>query len=190
MPVRRFGALNPPTPTIVCSTAVATVMLGVFAGRWLATRRMLAERLNGLFAVGAIAMMLGLMWHWSFPINKNIWTSSYVLFTGGMACVVLAACMWVVDVQKITGWTRPFVIYGVNPIVAFVGSGVMARIIYSIVKVEYAGRTTSLQNAIYQALFASWLSPVNASLAFAVAFVLLWYGVLALLHRRGIILKV
>ena len=135
-------------------------------------------------------MVVGLMWNWSFPINQSIWTSSYVLFTGGMACVVLAACMWVVDVQKITGWTRPFVIYGVNPIVAFVGSGVMARIIYSIVKVEYAGRTTSLQNAIYQALFASWLSPVNASLLFALSFVLLWLGILWVLWRKRIFLKV
>ena len=170
--------------------AVATVMLGSFAGRWLGSRRPLAERLNGLFAAGAIAMMLGLMWGWSFPINKSIWTSSYVLFTGGMASVVLAACMWIVDVQKITGWTRPFVIYGVNPIVAFVGSGVLARIIYSIVKVEYGGRTTSLQNAIYEALFASWLSPVNASLLFALSFVVFWLGILWVLWRRRIFLKV
>ena len=169
--------------------AIGTAMLGVFAGRWIASRRTLAERLNGLFAAGAIAMMAGLMWHWAFPINKSLWTSSYVLFTGGMAAVTLAACMWLIDVQRVTGWTKPFVIYGVNPIVAFVGSGIMARLIYSIVKVEREGRQVSLQSAIHETLFTPWLSPANASLLFALSFVLVWLGILWVLWRRRIILK-
>jgi predicted acyltransferase len=78
----------------------------------------------------------------------------------------------------------------VNPIIAFVGSGVMARCIYSIFKVGSGTQRVPLETWLYQTLFASWLSPVNASLAFALAFVLFWYGVLALLHRRNIILKV
>ena len=56
------------------------------------------------------------MWHWSFPINKSLWTSSYVLFTAGMAAVALATCMWIIDEHRVTGWTKPFVIYGMNPI--------------------------------------------------------------------------
>jgi predicted acyltransferase len=78
----------------------------------------------------------------------------------------------------------------VNPIVAFVGSGVMARCIYSIFKVELDGRRTSLQAGIHQTLFASWLSPINASLAFAITFVLFWYGILYVLYKKNIILKV
>jgi predicted acyltransferase len=98
--------------------------------------------------------------------------------------------MWIVDFNRVRRFTSPFVVYGVNPIVAFVGSAVMARCLYSIFKVTYAGERISLQQGIYRTLFASWLSPVNASLAFALAFVAFWYGVLLLLHRRGIILKV
>ena len=101
----------------------------------------------------------------------------------------VAACMWLIDVQRVSGWTKPFVIYGVNPIVAFVGSGIMARIIYSIVRVEHEGRTASLQAAIHHVLFASWLSPANASLLFALSFVLVWLGILWVLWRRRIILK-
>lgn len=179
-------------PEGVLSTAgaVATALLGNLAGRWIAQARPLAERLNGLFAAGALGMMVGLMWHWVFPINKGIWTGSYVVFTAGMACVALATIMWIVDVHGRRRWTTPFVIYGVNPMVAFVGSAVMARIIYSIVRVEYGGETMSLQAAIYQSAFASWLSPMNASLAFALAFVLFWLGILAVLYRRNIVLKV
>jgi predicted acyltransferase len=170
--------------------AVATAMLGNIAGRWINERRPLTERLAGLSAAGALAMMTGLMWNWVFPINKSLWTSSYVLFAGGMAALSLATIMWIVDLQKSRSWTAPFVIYGVNPIVAFVGSAVMARCIYSIFKVTMGGQRISLEAGIYQTLFASWLSPINASLAFAITFVLFWYGVLYGLYKKNIILKV
>ncbi|MEO6779117.1 MAG: DUF5009 domain-containing protein [Gemmatimonadaceae bacterium] len=171
--------------------AIGTVILGVFAGRWLTrTEVPMAERLNGMFVVGSIGMMVGLMWGWSFPINKSLWTSSYVIFTGGMAAVALAACVWIVDVKEIRWWTRPFVIYGTNAILAYVGSGVMARTIYSLIQVSYGGKVVSLETAIYEAGFASWLEPRNASLAFAVCIVLFWLAILTVLYRRKIFLKV
>ena len=116
--------------------------------------------------------------------------SKYVVFTGGMACVALATCMWVVDVHRVRWWTKPFVIYGVNPMIAFLGSGLMARLIYSVLKVQFGGTEVSLQSAIFQSAYASWLSPVNASLAFALSFVLFWLAILAVLYRRNIFLKV
>jgi predicted acyltransferase len=171
--------------------AIATAMLGVLAGRWIGQRdKPLLERITGLFAVGSFGMMLGLMWNWSFPINKNLWTSSYVIFTAGMACVALATIMWLVDYCNVKWWTKPFVVFGVNPIVAFVGSGVMARLIYTLWHVNYQGKSIALQDAIYQIVFLPWLPPRVASLAFAITFVLLWYGILLVLYRRKIILKV
>jgi predicted acyltransferase len=171
--------------------AIATAMLGVLAGRWIALReKSLLERIAGLFAMGSVGMMLGLMWNWSFPINKNLWTSSYVVFTAGMAGVALATVMWIVDYTSVKWWTKPFVVFGVNPIVAFVGSGVMARLIYTLWHVNYAGKPTAVQDAIYQSVFLPWLPPRVASLAFAITFVLLWYGILLVLYRRKIILKV
>ena len=171
--------------------AIGTAMMGVLCGRWIALKeRPLVERLNGMFAVGALLMMIGLMWHWSFPINKGLWTSSYVVFTAGMAAVSIATITWIIDVQGVTWWTRPLVIYGVNPIVAFVGSGLMARIIYSLWKVEFDGKQVSVQAVVYKSVFASWLEPRNASLAFAICFVLFWYAILAVLYRRNLILKV
>ncbi len=170
--------------------AIGTVMLGYLTGRWIGTKRPLLDRIAALFAVGAIGMTAGLMWNWVFPINKNLWTSSYVVFTAGMACVIIATCMWIIDYLKIRSWTKPFVIYGMNPIVAFVGSGVMARIIYTLWKVPYGGKNISIEAATYQALFASWLPARPASLAFAIFFVLLWLGILTILYRRNIFLKV
>ncbi len=171
--------------------SVGTVILGVITGRWLTrTDLPIAERLNGMFVAGAIGMVVGLMWNWSFAINKSLWTSSYVMFTGGMGCVALAACVWIVDVHDIRWWTKPFVIFGTNPILAFVGSGVLARIIYSLIKVPYNGETVSLEAAIYRGVFASWLAPKDASVAFALLIVLFWLAILTVLYRRKIFLKV
>ena len=171
--------------------AIATAMLGVIAGRWIALReKPLLDRIAGLFAVGSLGMMIGLMWNWSFPINKSLWTSSYVIFTAGMACVSLATIMWIVDYYDLKWWTKPLVVFGVNPIVAFVGSGVMARLIYTLWHVNYQGKSIAIQDAIYQIVFLPWLPPRVASLAFALSFVLLWYGILLVLYRRNIILKV
>jgi len=170
--------------------AIGTAMLGILCGRWIGSSRPLSERLAGMFAAGSIAMMAGLMWHWSFPINKSLWTSSYVLFTAGMAAVTLATCMWIIDEHRVTGWTKPFVIYGMNPIIAFVGSGITARLIYSVFKVESGGQQISLQAWIYRTFYASWLAPRNASLLFAVTFVLVWFAILWVLYRRRIFLKV
>ena len=170
--------------------AIGTAILGVMAGRWIKERRSLIERIAGLFAAGCLAMVVGLMWNWSFPINKNLWTSSYVLFTAGMGCVTLATIMWLIEEHNIRWWTKPFVIYGVNPIVAFVGSGVLARILYTLWKVDYNGTPTSMEAVIYKSVFEPLLEPKNASLTMAFATVLFWFLVLAVLYRRKIFLKV
>jgi predicted acyltransferase len=172
--------------------AIGTVILGTLAGRWIgATSRPLAERLAGLFAVGALIMVAGAMWGWVFPINKGLWTSSYVLFTAGMAAVALATCLWLIDVQQWRRWTFPFAIYGTNPMLAFLGSGVMARCLGSLWTWEVApGTRRSAQQAIHQTLFASWLPPLDASLAYALSFVAVWFLLLWAAWKRGFVLKV
>jgi predicted acyltransferase len=180
-------------PEGVLSTvpAICTAMLGNLAGRWIAQKeRPIMERIVGMYAAGSLGMVVALMWNWVFPINKSLWTSSYVLFTAGVALLSIATIMWLVDVHNFKGWTKPAVIYGVNPIIAFVGSGVMARCIYSIFKVTSDGKRIPLEAWLYQTFYLSWLSPINASLAFAVSFVVLWYLILLVLSKRNIILKV
>jgi predicted acyltransferase len=170
--------------------AVASAMLGVVAGRWLAVPRPIADRLAALFAVGALAAAAGCAWGWAFPINKNLWTSSFVVLTAGLAALTLGTSIWLIDVAGIRRWATPFVVFGINPIVAFVGSDVLARLIYSVVSVDTAAGRVPLETAIYRAAYASWLPPRLASLAFAVSFVVLWLLVLTPLYRRRIYIKV
>jgi len=171
--------------------AVATALLGILAGQWITRRdKTLVERVLGLYGVGSLAMVAGELWHWVFPINKNLWTSSYVIFTAGFACVMLATCIWLVDVENARGWTRPFVIYGVNPLVAFIGSGLMARCIDSLFKVTVHGQRMSLHQASFELFFAPWLPLKFASLLWGLCFVAFWLGILSILHRRKLFLKV
>ena len=165
--------------------AVGTVLLGVFAGAWLRSGRDAPTKAVGLFLAGNIGLVLGLMWHPLFPINKNLWTSSYVVFTAGMACHFLAVCYWLIDVKGYRRWATPFVIFGVNAIAAFFLSGLFARILTMIP----AGGTT-LKGLLYGTLFEPFLSPVNASLAYAIGFVLLWLGIMTVFYRRGVFIKV
>jgi predicted acyltransferase len=170
--------------------AIGTTMCGVFAGTWLRSGRSADHKTVGLFVAGNIGIVLGLMWHPLFPINKALWTSSYVVFAAGMACHFLAMCYWVVDVKGYRRWATPFVIFGVNAIAAFFLSGLFARII-GMIRVTHDGQSASLKVAVYEGVFRPLFSnPMNASLAFAIAFVLLWLGIMAVLYRRGIFIKV
>lgn len=171
--------------------AVATALFGVLAGQWIANkRRTLQERVLELFGWGAVALLVGRLWGAVFPINKNLWTSSYVVFTAGFACIALATCIWLIDVHQIRGWTKPFVIYGVNPMVAFVGSGLMARLIGSLIKVDYDGKSTSLQAATYRMFYEPYFEPKFASLLWGLSFVVLWLGILWIFYRKNWFLRV
>jgi predicted acyltransferase len=166
--------------------AVGTVLLGVFTGQWIASQRTPHEKAAGLFAAGLLGMIAGAMWGWSFPINKNLWTSSYVLFTGGIAAQTLGLCYWLIDVQGYRKWAHPFVIYGTNALAAFVLSGIFARTL-SLIKL--GADDTPLKTLIYRNVYLSWATPHVASLAFAISFVLLWLGIMSVFYYKRIFIK-
>jgi predicted acyltransferase len=171
--------------------AVATCLLGVLAAEWIVDRkRPLMERVAGLFGGGCLTMLAGKFWSWGFPINKNLWTSSYVVFCAGFACVVLATCIWMIDVNGWRRWSKPFVMFGVNPLVAFVGSGLMARTIDSLWKVQFGGKPTSIHQLTYQLAFEPFFPAKFGSLLWGLCFVGFWLLILWLLYRRNIFLRV
>jgi predicted acyltransferase len=169
--------------------ALATTLLGVLTGTWLRSNSSQYEKVAGLFVAGMCCVVVGWAWNPFFPINKALWTSSYVLFTGGLALELLAFCYWLVDIKNYRAWAKPFVVFGVNAIALFAGTGIMARLL-GLIKVPHHGSRISLEDWIYQELFLSWASPVNASLAFAITFVLVWLGLMWILYSRKILIKV
>lgn len=170
--------------------ALSTTLIGVLTGHWLRTKGSAYEKVAGLFVGGAVCVALGWAWNPLFPINKALWTSSYVLFTGGLALQLLALCYWVIDIKGYRRWAKPFEIFGVNAIALYVGAGLMAALLGLIKLTGSDGTKIPLGSWIYDNLFASWASPVNASLAFAIVFVLVWLGLMWVLFRRKIFIKV
>jgi predicted acyltransferase len=185
-----YKPLYDPEGILSTVPAIATCLSGVLAGQWLMARREPLDRAAGLFGFGVLSVIVGWCWNLVFPINKALWTSSYVMFTTGMALVLLALCYWSVDIKGRAGWTKPFVIFGVNALALYVFSGLLARVLGFIPMLKPDGAPGDLKTWLYEHLFASWLSPVNASLAYAAAYVLLWLGLMTILYRRRIFIKV
>jgi predicted acyltransferase len=169
--------------------AIATAMCGVFAGEWLQERRQ-PHHSAWLFAAGLTAMLAGLAWGRVFPINKNLWTSSFALFSAGLAAQTLALFHWLVDVQGWRGWSKPLAAYGRNPLAAyFLSVGVDSLL--TRVSVANGG---SLKGMVYRGAFVPWLRPCcgveAASLGYAIGYVLLWGVILGELYRRRIFIRI
>ncbi len=170
--------------------AIATTLSGVLTGHLIRSGKAKMEIAGWMFVIGWGAILLGLIWGIWFPINKSLWTSSYVIFTSGAALQFLGVCFWLIDINGWKAWARPAIIYGMNAIAVFVLSGLVARLTI-LIKLRAADASMiALKSWIYQNLFASWAGPLNGSLAFAITNILFWLGVMAILYRRGIFIKI
>ena len=185
LPGRMYQETWDPEGLLSTLPALATTLLGVFTGEWIRSGRPRAEIASGMFATGWGAILAGLAWDLAFPINKNIWTSSYVLFTAGAALEGLACCYWLIDVRGRRRWAMPAIVLGVNPLALYVLSSLTAS---ALAEIPAAG--TSVKGWLYENLFALWAPPRLASLGFAVAYLAIWMAVGWLLYRRRIFLKV
>lgn len=188
--------------------ALATTISGVLTGTWLTQKYKDNDESEGsqatikddqagdlrkavgLFFMGTILLAIGWTWSLVFPLNKSLWTSSYVVYTSGLALLTLGFCYYVIDIKGYKRWARPFVIFGVNALALFVFSGIMARVMGMIRILAADEKTISLQQWIFNNLFLSWAEPINASLAYAISFILLWLFLMWLLYRRRLFIKI
>jgi len=186
----RQGKVYDPEGLLSTIPAVATTLFGILTGHWLRSEHTRIEKVVGLFVAGIVCVVLGWSWNPFFPINKALWTSSYVLFTAGLALQLLAICYWVIDIKAYRRWAWPFEVFGVNALALFVGSGLMVKLMALIKLPREDGTQISSQGWIFRKLFLTWASPINASLAYAIAFILLWLFLMWLLYRKRIYIKV
>jgi len=170
--------------------ALATTLFGVLTGQLLRLRATEEAKTAWLFVGGETLLLAGVLMHRWLPINKNLWTSSYAVFMAGWATVVFATCYWFIDVKGYRRWAHPFVVYGLNAIVIFALSGIVAKLLYLIRWTGADGTGVTLKGFIYQRLFTPIASPVNASLLFAIAFVLAGWLLAEWMWRRGWIVRI
>jgi len=170
--------------------AVATCIFGVLIGTFLKRKdQEAAQKVAWLFTIGVLATVAGLIVDLFFPINKALWTSSYVLYCGGLATLGLTLLYWLVDVQGHRRFTKFFVVFGVNPITVFFLSGIIPRIM-SRSTLMLHGKPVDSKSYLYETFFTPYFSPVNASLAGGLTYVLIWFIILWPMYRKNIIIKV
>lgn len=171
--------------------AIATALFGILVGIYLKRKDVdLGTKMAWLFSAGLAATGLGLLWDLQFPINKALWTSSYVLYAGGLATLILTLSYWIIDANQYNRFTKPFVVYGVNAITVFFVSGLLPRLL-NMIKVE--GKDGDKMGALTwfnQTFFTPYFSPINASLAYAIFVILFFYVILWVMYKRNIIIKV
>jgi predicted acyltransferase len=163
--------------------AIVTCLLGVLAGHMVASQRGLGERCLRLFGLGVLLLAAGLICNIWLPINKKLWTDSFALFMGGLDFVMFAGFLWLVDGL---GWRRavkPLVIMGGNAIVIYLASEFLDEGLGWIRWTGASGQV-SLRGWIYGHLFAGIANPYNASLLYAIAYVLVLYLFAWALYRR------
>ena len=170
--------------------AISTTLLGVVAGMCLGSDWASSRKTAALAGGGAVALLVGLVWNIVFPINKNLWTSSYVLFTAGFAALLLAACYWVLDVKRWRRGMTPLVILGVNAITLFVVSGLLVKTLALIRVAGPDGRMIAVNNWAYLNWFAPFADPKNASLLYSIANLAVLFALLWWMYRRRIFLRV
>src|SRR5579864_3170307 len=182
-----YEGTRDPEGVISTIPALATCLAGLLTGKWLKTARSQGSKALGMAVAGVVAIALGRTLDLWFPINKKLWTSSYVVFTAGLALICLAACYWIVDAKRHRGWwTKVVLVFGTNAIAAYFFSEFVAKVIESI---HLAGGN-SIQETLYQRLFAPFASPANASLLYALVYVAFCWAAMALLYRKRLFLKI
>ena len=183
-----FGIPFDPEGLLSTLPSVVSVIAGFEAARLIKLAGNHKRALGWLVCGGVIGIVLGLAWDTLLPINKALWTSSYVLYTSGICWLTLALLMWVLDVLGYRKLGRPLEIYGTNPLFVYILSIVQARTLWFIQVSDGEGGQLSLYTWLYQQMLPL-LSPYNASLVFALAHVFLFWLVSLWLYRRGIIIK-
>jgi predicted acyltransferase len=169
--------------------AIATALIGVLTGKWLTSDRSGAAKFTGMLLAGVCGILSGELFNLWFPINKKLWTSSYVLFTAGVALLFLALCYWISDLRRWRGWTMPALVFGLNAIAAYVLAEMIEHALYRLYLHPPARPPISWQAAIYGRFFAPLGSPPVASLIYSLGFVLVCWIAMWLLYRRRIFLK-
>ncbi len=173
--------------------ALATALFGMLTGLWLQTSRSIGEKAKGIAIAGVSGLLLGGLWNFAFPINKKLWTSSYVLFAAGWSLLLLALAIWIVDVRGAgkpeaarRKWLMPFLVFGTNAIGAYVLSELLPGVMFLI----HPQPGVHLQRWIYSGILGVIGNPAMASLIYSLCFVGFCWLVIYQLYRRRIFLKI
>lgn len=187
IPGRMWQGTWDPEGILSTFPAIVTGINGMLAGHLLLSNQTAERKIIWLFFAGFTAFALGNGWNWFFPINKNLWTSSFVLYTSGLAAMILASLYFLVDVLGYKKWGKFAMIYGSNAIAAYVIAGIFSDLLF----LKWGGKTgTSANDIIIRSVLPSGIPPEIISLAWAILFCMLCFIPVYWLYRKKIFIKV
>jgi predicted acyltransferase len=170
--------------------AIATTLLGVLTGQWLRSGRANTGKFAGMLGSGIVLTLTGWIWSFGLPLNKSLWTSSFVVYTAGLALCFLAGCYWLVDLEGYRKWSTPFLIFGSNAIALFVGSTIVGKTLDIVELSAPNDQTIFLQEKIFNVVFLPLADAFSASFLYAISFVLISLLLMWQLYRKKIFIKV
>jgi predicted acyltransferase len=186
-----FDGTRDPEGMLSTIPAIATALLGVLTGHWLRTQKSSATKAIAMLFAGILGLIVGEVWNIWFPINKNLWTSSFAVFTGGFALVFLAFLYWLLEIKRWRGaWTIPILVFGMNAIAGFVADSLVYGPGYTFTVKQPNGVALSWHDAAQSRLVSLGASPPNASLTYSLGAVIFCWMLLWLLWRKRVFLKV
>jgi predicted acyltransferase len=190
LPGAMYEKTRDPEGILSTMTAIATALIGVLTGEWMSRNLDATKKVIGMLAFGVAGIVAGEIWNLWFPINKKLWTSSFVLFTAGCALIALAACYWLCDVKQRRGlWTKPFVVFGTNAIAAYALADLVSALLFN-VHVHLGRRTVPLQEYVFRSIFGAVSPREFGSLLYSLSFVCLCWLPIYAMYRKHIFLKV
>jgi len=189
-PGRLLEKTRDPLGLISAVPAIATCLIGVLTGLWLRTARSMREKASGLLAAAIAGLVIGDLWGIWFPINKRLWTSSYVVFAAGWSLLALAVCYFVIDIKKHQGaWTYPWKVFGSNAIFAYAFAELLS-IVLEVIQIGSNGNAMSLKELIYTRIFSPIVDPAFGSLLYSLCFVLVCFIPCWVLFKRRVFIKI
>lgn len=187
-----FGIPFDPEGLLSTIPAVGSVIIGYLVGQTISLKLSTVLKIRKLLMHGVLLVALGVVWGFVFPINKALWTSSYVLYTGGLGILLLAFLIFVIDLKGYSKWAMPFVHFGTNPLFIYVFSGLYVKTIIYLIKIPTDNMEAKLNG--YQYLFNNIFSPLagnmNGSLMFALSHIIVFWGICYLLYKNKIFIKI
>lgn len=169
--------------------SIAHVLIGFCVGQLLLGVKNINDQLIRLFLVGTSLTFIGFLLSYGCPINKKIWSPTFVLATCGLASSFLALLVWIIDVKEYKGWSRFFEAFGVNPLFIYVMAGVVSILLNSIL-IPYNGESISLHGVLYGKILQPLLGNYPGSLAYALLFIAFNWGVGYILYKKKIYIKI
>lgn len=186
-----FGIPFDPEGLLASLPAVGTVLIGYLTGGLISNNEEILSKIKKLLFFGISLSLLGILWGEFFPINKPLWTSSYVVYTSGLGMIMLTFLILLVDLKNFGKWLQPFVHFGANPLFIFVFSGLYVKTIsYLIVFPNGNEGKKSLYQYLFNDFFAPFFGNMNGSLIFALSHIVFFWGICYLLYRNKIFIKI